>query len=368
MPARAWVPFSPRSATSCARACGVCCVTLLRFYREAPALLDKADYAHVTLRDYLEEAGYSEDFLYDHLLPMGAEIWSCSLDDIGAHPVQSFVRFFDNHGLLQLGARPQWRTVTGGSREYVRRLRDRLSATVATGRAARHVRRTAGGVTVTDALGKTALFDRVLIATHADEALGLLEDPSAAEREVLGAFRYIANDVVLHGDKSLMPRRRAAWSSWNYLCDDRRPISPRVCATYWMNRLQSLDPRVPLFITLNPIRAPRDDLVYRRFQYDHPQFDTAALAAQKRLAGLQGVAATWFAGSYAGHGFHEDALASGLAAAEALAAGHRPGDPALGPARSAGHQRRARHLPERGCGDAGAQGGGGVNPSGKWRS
>lgn len=300
---------------------------VMRFYRESPKVLANPVYDGVTLRAYLAAEGYSNDFLYDHLLPMGAEIWSCSLDDIGAHPVQAFVGFFDNHGLLQLGHRPQWRTVAGGSREYVALLRAAIQdrgSPLQPGRKALSVRRRGGRVFVTDASGVETGFDRLVIATHADEALALLSDPSDEERDVLSRFHYLANDVVLHGDPTLMPRRRRVWASWNYLSEAREGTGPRICASYWMNRLQSIDPRVPLFVTLNPVREPDPATVHARFVYDHPQFDASALAAQRRLPALQGVRNTWFCGSYFGHGFHEDALASGLAAAESAGGAPRP--------------------------------------------
>lgn len=291
---------------------------ILRFYREAPALLREDADETITLGDYLAANGYGHRFIHDHLLPMGAAIWSASVADIMAFPAISFVRFFQNHGLLKVSDRPQWRTVSGGSRTYVERLTAGFRDRIRLARPVTAIRRTIGGAIVQDAFGNAESFDHVILATHADQALALLEDPSDAESQVLGAFRYLANRAVLHRDPSLMPRRRGAWASWNYLSNGRQGIDARVCVTYWMNLLQNLDPRHPLFVTLNPITEPRADLHVREFVYDHPQFDTAAIAAQHRIGEIQGGRHTWFCGSYCGYGFHEDGLSSGLAVAEAL--------------------------------------------------
>jgi predicted NAD/FAD-binding protein len=184
--------------------------------------------------------------------------------------------------------------------------------------AAERITRTAGLVTVRDADGELDTFTDVVIASHADEALGMLADPSAGEREVLGAFQYTDNLAVLHDDRALMPKRRATWGSWNYIGARGDDGSTPLCVSYWMNRLQSLSTERQLFVTLNPVRPPKHILA--AFEYTHPLFDAAALAAQERLHELQGDRNTWFCGSYFGYGFHEDALQSGLAVAEALGA------------------------------------------------
>ena len=306
----------------------------LRFFREAPALLASpcgvADPKHAgpSLGDYLEHAGYSRRFVEDHLLPMGAAIWSVPLERMRAFPARSFVRFFANHGLLQATRRPQWRTVTGGAAEYVKRIVAALPEGVRTDAAVTGIRPDGNGVLVRDARGLVRRFDRVVVATHADQALAMLEAPSDAEHRILGAMSYQPNLAVLHRDPALMPRRRRAWASWNYIAEGA--VSPRgaesandhgkrgASVTYWMNRLQKLDPDCPLFVSLNPLRAPRDELTIGAFEYSHPAFDAAALAAQGQLASIQGVHNIWYCGSWCGHGFHEDALASGLACAEAL--------------------------------------------------
>jgi predicted NAD/FAD-binding protein len=255
---------------------------------------------------------------------MGAAIWSTAVEDVGDHPATAFIRFFQSHGLLKITDRPQWRTVVGGSREYVRRIAEPLAGRIRLGSGAAAIQATGSGVLVRDRSGAVQRFDHVVVAAHADQALALIENPTVQERRLLGAFRYARNDAVFHSDASLMPRRRRAWSSWNYLCRPDDDGGAAVCVTYWMNRLQGLDPGRDFFVTLNPIREPRADSVHRRLVYDHPVYDTAALAAQAELWRLQGQRGIWFCGSYFGAGFHEDALQSALAVAEAVGGVRRP--------------------------------------------
>ena len=293
---------------------------ILRFYREAPSLLDAGKEPDVTLGDFLTRGGYGHGFLYHHLLPMGAAIWSATVAEMMRFPARSFVRFFHNHGLLRTKGRPPWYTVTGGSRAYVRRLTAPFADRVRPGCPVADIRRTAAGVIVRDARGNQDRFDAVVLAGHADQSLAVLADATPGERSVLGAFRYERNRAVLHTDPALMPRRQRAWASWNYLTNGRFDDQARVSVTYWMNLLQNIDRRAPLFVTLNPLRDPAPNSVIAAFDYDHPQFDHAAVDAQSRLASIQGQRGTWFCGSYCGYGFHEDALAAGLAVAQALGA------------------------------------------------
>ncbi len=292
---------------------------LLRFYRTAETLLQSPSARDLSLGDYLKLGNFKDAFVNDHLLPMAAAIWSCPVETMRAFPAQSFVRFFVNHGLLEVDTknRPQWHTVDGGSREYVRRMRADMHGSVSTSRAAVSVRRQAGKAVVRDVHGTEQTFDEVVLACHADEALALLKDPSAEERRILGAFRYSKNLAVLHTDETHMPQRRRIWSAWNYL-HDRSGTDSAVAVTYWMNRLQSLDPSCPLFVTLNPTRAFAPKTELRRFMYDHPIFDGAANVAQGLLPTIQGVKNLWFCGSYCGYGFHEDGLASAIAVGRAL--------------------------------------------------
>ncbi len=297
---------------------------ILRFYAEARSLAEEESWGTMTLGAFLDARGYSSALVADHVLPMCAAIWSTSPAQIQAFPLSSFVRFFSTHGLLNLGHPVTWRTVEGGSRAYVERLMAPLGRRPRTSVAARAIARGETSVIVEDESGKREAFDDVIIAAHADEALWMLDDPSPEETRLLGAFRYTNNVAVLHSDARLMPRRPRVWSSWNFIGEDGGDKDRALCVTYWMNRLQGLDPRRPTFVTLNPVRDPRPESVEQTFDYSHPLLDADAIAAQEDLWSLQGRRRTWFCGSYFGYGFHEDGLQSGLAVAEALGGVRRP--------------------------------------------
>jgi predicted NAD/FAD-binding protein len=296
---------------------------VMRFYRTAahdPTLIDNDS---MSLGDYLTAGHYSTAFRDLHILPMASAIWSARPTEILSYPVSSFVRFYHNHGLLKLHRRPPWETVDGGSRVYVERLAQSFVDRIKLDTAVLRVQRTDNGPIVTDSKGRSERFDHVVMAAHADQTLAMLCDPSESERELLGAFRYSRNLAVLHRDDSLMPKRRSVWSSWNYL-GGGNAARDGVCVTYWMNRLQSLETEVPLFVTLNPTRAPRTGTILHSEVYDHPIFDAKAIAAQQRLWLLQGKRRTWFCGANFGAGFHEDGLQAGLAVAEQLGGLRRP--------------------------------------------
>lgn len=296
---------------------------VMRFYREAPAALTDPRTAGLSLGEYLRRENYGRAFINDHLLPMGAAIWSTTAPEMEDYPVRAFIRFFDSHGLLLVKNRPQWRTVDGGSREYVNRLtasyRERIRLC-----GVRSVKRVGNKVIVEDHGGDRATYDHVVIAAHADEAFRMLADADNFERSLLGVWRYTKNRAVLHSDANLMPKRRRVWSSWNFIEGEKSDVDPSLCVTYWMNRLQSIDPETSLFVTLNPVREPVAETVFREFEYTHPFFDRAALNSQRNLWSLQGHRRTWYCGSYFGYGFHEDALQSGLAVAEQLGGIRRP--------------------------------------------
>jgi predicted NAD/FAD-binding protein len=296
----------------------------VRFYREAHELLTYPAARQMTLGEYLKAKNYSEAFARLHLLPMGAAIWSSSIDDMTAYPAAAFARFFANHGLLKLTSRPQWRTVAGGSQEYVQRLTASYAGNIRTGAGVAQILRDADGVTIVDERGNRSRHDGVIVAAPADRALGMLDCASDDERALLGDFRYRSNLVVLHEDAKLMPKRRQAWASWNYLGRSDAQANSDLCVTYWMNALQGLDKRSPLFVTLNPRSMPREDSIHGVYDCAHPVFDAKALAAQSLLWRLQGQNRTWYCGSYFGSGFHEDALQAGLAAAEDAGAARRP--------------------------------------------
>lgn len=299
---------------------------ILRFYREAPQYVERGDLDAMTLGEYLDASGYSESFVNDHLLPMGAAIWSTTASEMRAYPLVAFMRFFVNHGLVVLKDRPQWRTVSGGSREYVRRILADFRGEVRSGSAVAKIVRKPGQVTVTDAQGHSDVFTDIVIATHANQALAMLADAKAEERALLGAFDYTANTAVLHTDSALMPKRRNTWASWNYISNVSSTDGAQLCVTYWMNMLQTLQTPDPLFVTLNPSREVAAEKIVATFDYEHPLFDSKALKAQKQLWRLQGQRNTWYCGAHFGSGFHEDGLQSGLAAAESLGGVRRPWD------------------------------------------
>jgi predicted NAD/FAD-binding protein len=291
-----------------------------RFNREAPHLLAAAaDDLSLTLGQYLHANGFEQCFAQRYLMPMAGCIWSAPMRQMLDYPAQTFVRFFSNHGLLRIAGQLRWRTVRGGSRSYVGKLAADLRASMRPGHGVERIVRRGARVDVRDSAGQWDSFDRVILACHGDQALAMLEQPGDAERRILGAFRYAGNTAVLHGDAALMPCRRRVWSSWNYVAREGDWDAP-ASLTYWMNRLQNIDRAFPIFVTLNPPAAPRADRVWGRFAYAHPLFDRAALEAQRDLATIQDVDGLLFCGSYHGYGFHEDALASGLDAAEALGA------------------------------------------------
>lgn len=295
---------------------------LVRFYKAAPAALTQIDCTEMTLGDYLDRHGYSSAFVEDHLLPMAAAIWSTSVDEIRAYPVRAFVRFFVSHGLLNLVHRPQWRTVQGGSREYVKRLTASIAPRTRFG-GVRTIRRYTDRVEIVTADGECHRHDHVVVATHADEALAMLDRPTPREAGLLGAWRYTHNRAVLHTDAALMPARKRVWASWNFIAP-RSGNNRALCLTYWMNKLQPLETDTDLFVTLNPVVEPGRDHILRELEYTHPFFNRAALATQPDLWKLQGDRRTWYCGSYFGYGFHEDALQAGLAVAEQLGGLKRP--------------------------------------------
>lgn len=293
---------------------------ILRFNRLAPRALALGTLHGCPLGRWLDDNRFGQPFRTDYLLPMAAAIWSAPMSAILAFPAASFVRFFQNHGLLRIAGRPNWRTVSGGARSYLERLIERLPQRPIAGTPIRRVASIPNGVVLTDATGHARDFDHVVIATHADEALALLDQPTAAERRILGAFRFQPNRAILHRDPRLMPKRRKVWSSWNYLAEGPRDMGQQVSVTYWMNRLQRLDAAADFFVSLNPPRDPDGDKVITAFDYMHPLFDDAANSAQQELPSIQGSGRRWFAGAWTRNGFHEDGLHSAVLVATALGA------------------------------------------------
>ena len=292
---------------------------LTRFYRTGyNAAFDGP--ANESLDAFIEREGYSDAFVEDHLLPMGAAIWSCSATTMREYPVRSLLQFMNNHKLLHFFNRPTWRTVQGGSREYVNRIAASLGGTgggrIHLSSRITGIRRDQGGVILSIDGDGDVWFDKVIMAAHADQSLKLISDATQQERDILSSFRFQPNRAVLHSDPSLMPQRRSAWGAWNYIGEGGGDAG--LCLTYWMNKLQSIDMAYPLYETLNPHREPREDLVHASFNYDHPVFDESAIAAQKQLPQIQGTGNLFFAGAWTGHGFHEDGLKSAIAVVRSL--------------------------------------------------
>ena len=303
---------------------------ILRFNREAPALLDDRG-ANLSLNDYLLGNGYSRRFIEHYIIPMGAAIWSASPEGMGGVPAGFFVRFFHNHGLLSISNRPTWRVIQGGSHRYVEKLvaghRERIHLNAPIKRILRYP----DHVLVKPAGMPAERFDKVFIAAHSDQALAMLSNPSPAERQVLGSIAYQNNQAVLHTDESLMPSRKRAWAAWNY----HIPAGPRggvqkVALTYNMNILQSLRADRQYLVTLNHADAIDPERIIRTIEYEHPIFDQQAIRAQERHREINGARHTYYCGAYWRYGFHEDGVVSAMRALEHFAAdlAGRRADPA----------------------------------------
>ncbi|WP_299908751.1 FAD-dependent oxidoreductase [uncultured Paracoccus sp.] len=285
---------------------------ILRFFRHAPG-----HHAHQgSIGELIGTLGLGTEFRDRFLLPISGAIWSTPTAEMMQFPASAFVRFFDNHGLLSVNGQPQWLTVSGGSQSYVSAILSRLRGDLRLSCPVRSVRRASGGVIVTSPQGDER-FDRVIFATHAPQSLAMLDRPDPEEVAILGALRTQANRMVLHSDPRLMPRRRAAWASWNYVTRGATPATDRpISLSYWMNRLQNLTTPRPLIVTLNPEIEPMQ--IHDEASFAHPQFDDAAIAAQARLDSIQGRGGVHYAGAWTRYGFHEDGLLSALRVAQSL--------------------------------------------------
>lgn len=288
----------------------------LRFFRIAKRSLDQDELADVSLGEWLARHRFGSAFCEDHLLPMGAAIWSLRASRVREFPARPFLEFFDNHGLLSLSDRPQWRVVSGGSRRYVDALVKTFRERIRTSMPVLRIRRDDRGIDVATADGGVHRFDAIVVACHSDQALAMLEHPTASEREILGKVAYQPNDVVLHTDAALLPRSPRARAAWNYRVP--RSDAALVTVTYDMNALQGLASRKPLLVTLNQTDEIRASEVLARFRYAHPVFDAEAVAARERQRELLGPRRTFYAGAYFGNGFHEDGVASAQRAVDAL--------------------------------------------------
>ena len=297
---------------------------IVRFNRLTTALAGDASTSGLaaldaSIADFLVTHRFSAAFRDWYFLPMIGSIWSCPTDQMLRFPIATMIRFCHNHGLLQITGRPRWHTVRGGARHYVAKMLEAIPDARPRTPVRRVRRRDGGGAEVVTDSGSQR-FDAVILACHSDQSLALLEAPTDDERGVLGAIRFQPNRAVLHTDSALLPTRRKAWAAWNYVrSPDAGKERADVCLHYLLNRLQPLPFDEPVIVSLNPVREPAPGTVLSKFDYTHPVFDRAAIAAQARLPSLQGHGGIWFCGAWTGYGFHEDGLVSGLAAGESAA-------------------------------------------------
>ncbi|MDG1096837.1 MAG: FAD-dependent oxidoreductase [Methylophilaceae bacterium] len=283
---------------------------VFKFNKQALAYIDQDP--SISLGDCLDKLKMGTWFKQYYILAMGAAIWSCPVETIMKFPAQTFLRFFKNHGLLSINDRPQWYTVTGGSREYKKRLIAPFEEHILLNNGATKVVQKSKQIEVTDSHGSKRLFDHVIFACHADEALQMIEAPTADEASILSNFQYQHNQIIVHTDTSFMPQRQQCWSSWVYLSEQKQDKSNGVSLSYWMNNLQSLETKVPVIITLNPARRPKENLIMDEHSFSHPIFDYNAIVSQDKLDRIQGKRNYWFCGAYQRYGFHEDGLLSAV--------------------------------------------------------
>ena len=284
---------------------------IMRFNKKAEDVLNRPFNADYTLANLLDELGVKKYFREFYLLPMSGAIWSCPLEVMLSYPAQSFVRFFKNHGLLTVADQPQWYTVNGGSIEYVKKISAKIGDSVSLNDDALEVERCSDCVLVKSKKGEER-FDSVLFACHGDQVLKILKNPTAQERDIFSKFTYQENVAVLHRDQSIMPINKRAWASWVYANNSQK--SNGISVTYWMNNLQNIDHKFPLFVTLNPNQEIDSNKIFARFVYEHPVFDSTAVAAQERIPKIQGTDRLYFCGAYQKYGFHEDGISSALSA------------------------------------------------------
>jgi predicted NAD/FAD-binding protein len=289
---------------------------ILRFNKQALKYIEYD--AEITLEECLDRLNMGKWFRCYYLLAMGAAIWSCPVDTIMKFPALTFLRFFKNHGLLSLNNRPQWYTVTGGSREYVARLTAGLEHKIKLDCGVKKVTLHNDKMAVEDMQGDIETFDQIIFTCHADEALKMIDDPINDALSVFRAFDYQDNQIVVHSDTSFMPREKKCWASWVYLSEEREDKKQSVSLSYWMNNLQGLDPDYPVIVTLNSGRRPREDLILDEHTFSHPIFDLKAIKAQDKINSIQGKNGLWFCGAYQRYGFHEDGLLSAVKVAEAM--------------------------------------------------
>jgi len=280
------------------------------FYKSAENISEET-YKNKTLEDFLKLKKFSNYFINFHLIPMVAAIWSMPPNLAGKMPMSLFLNFFKNHGLFKIKNRPQWYTVTGRSKVYVNKILQTISGEYFKNYKIKKVQRNLNNVRIFYGVKNEYFdYDKVVFATHADDTLKLIQDPTEQEKEFLGAFKYKSNTAYLHNDTRLMPNKKNAWSSWNSILDKKDVY--KNCVTYWLNRLQNLRTKNNYFLTLNPIFKIDDEKIIKKIEFSHPFYDLQSIEVQKKLKELQGIKNSWFCGSYFGYGFHEDGLKSSL--------------------------------------------------------
>ena len=299
---------------------------IIRFYKSCPKEMYNKEIESMSLGEYLRINKYNESFIKDHIYPVAGSIWSATNSEIEKFPIKSFINFFYNHGLLELNIkkRPKWRTITNGSQAYVKKIIDNFSGILEIKNGVKSVTRCANGIIINAENGKENKFDHAIIATHPDEATKILHKPNKDEINILNKIRYEKSHAFLHTDHKAMPKNKSAWSSWNYKSSKNKHFDSKVSLTYWMNKLQNINYNYPLFVSLNPEEAPKNDSIIKELIYDHPIFDFNTIKAQKELLSIQGKEGIWYCGAYFGYGFHEDGIQSGLYVAEKLSGSKRP--------------------------------------------
>lgn len=285
-----------------------------RFNTEAPKILDNPKYKHYTLKEYLDEFNFGEDILYKYLIPMSSAVWSTETDLMLSFPAITLIRFFFNHGFLGLSTQHQWKTVVNGSREYVKKILDKTKLKTNSSNAAKKIIRDSNKIKIILENSNIKEFDKVLIATHADEALSILENPTEQEKTLLSPFKYQKNIATLHTDSALMPKTKISWSSWNYRVEENLKAS----TIYWMNSLQGVSKNENYFVSINDPEKISKEKIIRVIEYDHPIFSIESNEAQDKLQSLNEGGPIYFAGSYFKYGFHEDAFTSGLNVSEKI--------------------------------------------------
>tara|TARA_B100000965_G_scaffold278136_1_gene235944 strand:- start:1933 stop:3162 length:1230 start_codon:yes stop_codon:yes gene_type:complete len=278
---------------------------IISFYKTAPSLI-KTKIDDERLGDYLVKKNFSKYFTEYHLIPMVAAIWSMSFEKAKDMPLKLFLNFFTNHGLFKLKDRPQWYTVTNRSRTYVKRVTEKISGEIFKNYKVNKIIRSEENIRIM--IGNEYLdYDQVILATHADQSLNLIEEPTEQEKNILSKFKYVSNIAILHSDKNLMPKKKQAWSSWNSIS-----YGGKTCVTYWLNKLQNLNSNKNYFLTLNPVQEVKYDTIINKVNFTHPYLNSENVKLQKDLNLLQGKKKTWFCGSYFGNGFHEDGIKSAI--------------------------------------------------------